>query len=220
MYSIPGPVLIDFICIMLKERGMKLQPRSPFKVICMMVAACFLLASCSRNSEPAKVNVAQKKEVWSKAEVTRENVKLILAEASGRGVIGIAQAKDIQLQGANNKTVTVNLSHEVEDPDKLMLDTAETLLVYSHILLENNGIGTVEVCLFGNPAPPSGKPVNKELVRIAINRADLQKGQDALKLPVDNYAAVFQHATWYKIHPHLFKSLLDKDHLKMRAYQK
>lgn len=186
----------------------------------MMIAACFLLASCSRNSEPAKVNVAQKKDVWSNAEVTRESVKLVLAGISGDGFIGINQVKDIQLQGANNKTVTVNLNHEITDPDQLMSDAAETLLTYSRMLFENKGIGTVEVCLLGNPKPANGKPVNKELVRIAISRTDLQKGQDILKIPVENYTDIFKHATWYKIHPHLYKSLLHRDQLKMRAYQK
>ncbi len=220
MYSILDPLLIDFICIMLEERGMKLQPRSPFKVICMMIAACFLLASCSRNSDPAKANIAQKKDVWSNAEVTRDSVRLVLAAAQGEGVLDVAQAKDIQLQGANNKTVTVNLKHEALDPDRLMLDAADTLLAYSHILLQNKGIGTVEICLLGNPGPEREKPVSKELVRIAINRADLQRGQEALKLPAENYAEVFKRATWYKIHPHLYKSLLHKDQLKLRAYQK
>ncbi|WP_168928833.1 hypothetical protein [Paenibacillus dokdonensis] len=197
-----------------------MQPRSPFKVICMMIAACFLLASCSRNSEPAKVNVAQKKDVWSNAEVTRESVKLVLAGISGDGVIGMNQSKDIQLQGANNKTVTVNLNHEITDPDQLMSDAAGTLLAYSGMLFENKGIGTVEVCLLGNPEPANGKPVIKELVRIAISRADWQKGQDILKIPVENYTVIFKHATWYKIHPHLYKSLLHRDQLKLRAYQK
>lgn len=186
----------------------------------MMIAACFLLASCSRNSEPAKVNVAQKKDVWSNAEVTRESVKLVLAGISGDGVIGINQTKDIQLQGANNKTVTVNLNHEITDPDQLMSDAAGTLLAYSGMLFENKGIGTVEICLLGDPKPANGKPVTKELVRIAINRADMQKGQDILKIPVENYADIFKHATWYKIHPHLYKSLLHRDQLKLRAYQK
>ncbi|MWV43610.1 hypothetical protein GRF59_08170 [Paenibacillus sp. HJL G12] len=197
-----------------------MKPRSPFKVIYMMLAACFLLASCSRNTEPAKVNVAQKKDIWSKAEVTRENVKLVLARASGEGVIEVAQARDIQLQGANNKTVTVALRHEAANPEQWMMDASETLLAYSKILLENNGIGTVEVCLYGNPDPSNGKNINKEMVRIAMNRVDLQKGTDAMKPPLENYVVIFKHASWYKIHPHLYKSLQHRDQLKMRAYQK
>jgi len=197
-----------------------LKPRSPFKVICMMVAACFLLASCSRNSEPAKVGVAQKKDVWSNAEVTRESVKLVLDKASGASVIAASQIKDIQVQGANNKTVTVDLKHESPDPDQLMKDAAATLISYSGILLENKGIGTVEVCLYGNPEPANGKNVTKETVCIAVNREDLQKGQNAFKIPVDDYALLFKHASWYKIHPHLYKSLHDKDRLKTRAYLK
>lgn len=197
-----------------------MKPRSPFKVICMMVAACFLLASCSRNSEPAKVGVAQKKDVWSNAEVTRESVKLVLDKASGASVIAASQIKDIQVQGANNKTVTVDLKHESPDPDQLMKDAAATLISYSGILLENKGIGTVEVCLYGNPEPANGKNVTKETVCIAVNREDLQKGQNAFKIPVDDYALLFKHASWYKIHPHLYKSLHDKDRLKTRAYLK
>lgn len=197
-----------------------MKPRSPFKVICMMVAACFLLASCSRNSEPAKVGVAQKKDVWSNAEVTRESVKLVLDKASGASVIAASQIKDIQVQGANNKTVTVDLKHESPDPDQLMKDAAATLISYSGILLENKGIGTVEVCLYGNPEPANGKNVTKETVCIAVNREDLQKGQNAFKIPVVDYALLFKHASWYKIHPHLYKSLHDKDRLKTRAYLK
>lgn len=196
-----------------------MQPRSPFKVICMMIAACFLLASCSRNTEPQKVTVAQKKDVWSKAEVTRENVRLVLVDVSGDRIINVSQAKDIQLQGANNKTVTVDLKHEAANPDQWMEDAANTLMAYAKILLENNGIGTVELCLYGNPDPANGKHVSKELVRIAVNRVDWKKGEDAMKPPVENYTVVFKHASWYKIHPHLYKMLLHRDQLKMRAYQ-
>ncbi|WP_339321404.1 hypothetical protein [Paenibacillus sp. FSL W8-0194] len=197
-----------------------MKPRSPFKVVCMMMAACFLLASCSRNSEPAKVGVAQKKDVWSQAEVTRENIKLVLEKPLDEGAIPAAQIKDIQLQGANNKTVTVDFKHESPDPDRLMSDAAATLISYSGILLENKGIGTVEVCLYGNPEPANGKNVTKETVCLAINREDLQKGQDAFTTPVNDYALVFRHASWYKIHPQLYKSLLHKDRLKTRAYLK
>ncbi|MCJ8010548.1 hypothetical protein MUG84_02180 [Paenibacillus sp. KQZ6P-2] len=197
-----------------------MQPRSPLKVICMMIAACLLLASCSRNTDPAKVNAAQKKDVWSNAEVTRENVKQVLVDVSGEGVMNVAQAKDIQLQGANNKTVTVDLKHDAASPDQWMMDAANTLLAYSQILFENDGIGTVEVCLYGNPDPANGKNTSKELVRIAVNRVDWKKGEAAMKTPVENYADVFKHASWYKIHPHLYKSLQHKDQLKMKAYQK
>ncbi|MDR0269169.1 MAG: hypothetical protein LBJ26_13860 [Paenibacillus sp.] len=194
-------------------------PRAPFKVICTMIVACFLLASCSRNSEPTEVNIAQKRDIWANVEVTRESVQLVLEGVSGEGVVGIAQVKDIQLQGANNKTVTVDLKHETTDPDLLMKDTAETLITYSKILFGNNSIGTVEVCMFGNP-DANGRSVSKEMVRIAINREDLQKGQDVIKLPVESYSNIFRHASWYKIHPHLYKQLHHKDKLKTGSYLK
>ncbi|GIO30058.1 hypothetical protein J2TS6_11990 [Paenibacillus albilobatus] len=197
-----------------------MQPRSPLKVICMMIAACFLLASCSRNSDPAKVNVAQKKDVWSNAEVTRESVRLVLEQAGGAGVIAASQIKDIQVQGANNKTITVDLKHESPDPDQLMKDAAATLIAYSGILLENKGIGTVEVCLYGNPEPGNAKHAAKETVSVAVSREDLQKARDVFQAPVDDYAMLFKHASWYKIHPHLYKSLHYKDQLKTRAYLK
>ncbi|MEI0739900.1 hypothetical protein VQ056_30215 [Paenibacillus sp. JTLBN-2024] len=159
-----------------------MKPRSPFKVVCMMMAACFLLASCSRNSEPAKVGVAQKKDVWSQAEVTRENIKLVLEKPLDEGAIPAAQIKDIQLQGANNKTVTVDLKHESPDPDRLMSDAAATLISYSGILLENKGIGTVEVCLYGNPEPANGKNVTKETVWPSRSTARIcKKGRTPLQ---------------------------------------
>ncbi|BFH64034.1 hypothetical protein [Paenibacillus azoreducens] len=195
-------------------------PKASFKIIGMMIAACFLLTSCLQHPESVKMNVAQKKAEWPNSEVTRESVQLALEDASGDGVIGIKRAKDIQLQGANNKTVTVDLKHESKDPDRLMKEASETLIHYSKILLKNKGIGTVEICMFGNPDPYGGKSVSKETVRIAINREDLQKGQDAWKSPVENYVTIFRHASWYKIHPRLYKHLLHKEQLKTRDYLK
>ncbi|GAB6988857.1 hypothetical protein [Paenibacillus pini] len=200
-----------------------MQPKTPFKVVYLIIAASIVLTSCA-DANPVPIKAQKNADAWPNSDITLHSVRNVLIKAVGPSVIPVAEAQEIGIEGANNKTITVNLRTEsMDDPDECMLNAAQTLIEYGRLLFANKGIETVEVCLVGNPNPQSSKRSKKELVRIAMKRSDalviLNAQRQEEPIQEDQYHDIYTSASWYKVHPIIYKSLRYKGNLKMRAYK-